>query len=252
MIGAGTDWAGHIDAHLESADLILLLISAAFLASQYCYDLEMDRALDRHEAGTARAIPVILKPVFWEMAPSRLRALEALPTDARPVTTWRNTQEAFVDVVKGIRDAIQQIDRLSFPRRGGDASTPHSVLRPAKGRNAKAESAHESRIDELLQTLEGLARQGARQLLAFSTIRISSRGATVECTTTSGAEVQLTLNPIDDMLVRQSVRLSSLGYEVHTFTLRNLRPATVYIARIDSTTGDQMSVRFSTRVSGGP
>ena len=55
-------WEGSIDDHLNSADVIVLLVSADFLASDYCYDIEMRRAMKRHEAGEARVIPVILRP----------------------------------------------------------------------------------------------------------------------------------------------------------------------------------------------
>jgi len=68
-IGAGTEWAKAIDDNLNAAGIILLLISADFLGSDYCYDLEMKRAMERHEAGEARVIPIILKPVDWSSAP---------------------------------------------------------------------------------------------------------------------------------------------------------------------------------------
>lgn len=106
-IGAGTEWAGQIDAHLNTAHIILLLISADFLASDYCYDVEMTRAMERHHAGEARVIPVILRPVDWQGAP--FGKLQALPTDARPVTSWANRDEAFKDVAQGIRAAVAEI-----------------------------------------------------------------------------------------------------------------------------------------------
>jgi hypothetical protein len=68
-IAAGQEWARAIDEHLERAAVILLLVSADFLASDYCYDREMRRALERHDAGEARVIPVILRPVNWHEAP---------------------------------------------------------------------------------------------------------------------------------------------------------------------------------------
>src|SRR5215470_2097339 len=64
----GTEWAGAIDEHLRDAQIILLLVSAAFLASDYCYDVELRHAIDRHESGEARVIPVILRPVDWHSA----------------------------------------------------------------------------------------------------------------------------------------------------------------------------------------
>ena len=57
-IGAGTEWEGQIDNNLEQADVILLLISSSFIASDYCIDKEMKRAIERHDAGDAR-VPVL-------------------------------------------------------------------------------------------------------------------------------------------------------------------------------------------------
>jgi len=87
-IAPGTEWERQIDAELDSADVVLLLISADFLASKYCYDVEMDRALKLHEAGTARVVPLILRPSDWEGSP--FAKLQALPKNAKPVTSWRN------------------------------------------------------------------------------------------------------------------------------------------------------------------
>jgi TIR domain len=100
-IGAGEDWAGAIDHHLSSADLILLLVSPSFVASRYCYELELQRALERHAAGEARVIPVILRPADWGALP--FGKLQALPKDGKPVTRWSNRDEAFLDIAQGIR-----------------------------------------------------------------------------------------------------------------------------------------------------
>jgi TIR domain len=69
QIVAGSDWARDIDAHLDSADVVLLLLSADFIASDYCWGVEMRRALERHGSGEAVVIPVILRPV--DVRPSR-------------------------------------------------------------------------------------------------------------------------------------------------------------------------------------
>ena len=83
LIG-GDDWRGKIDRELERADIILLLVSRDFIASEYCWDVEVKRALARHKAGEARAIPVILRSTDWKTSP--IAKLQALPTDAKPVT----------------------------------------------------------------------------------------------------------------------------------------------------------------------
>lgn len=106
-IGAGKEWKGEIDAHLKTARIILLLISSDFIASDYCYDIEMKRAMERHETGESRVIPVILRSVDWNEAP--FDKLQALPKDAKPVTQWNDQDEAFTDIARGIRKAVEEI-----------------------------------------------------------------------------------------------------------------------------------------------
>ena len=72
-IAAGEEWKDQIDKNLEAAEIILLLISADFIASDYCYDKEMSRALERHEAGSVQVIPVVLRDVDWH--PGALRQI---------------------------------------------------------------------------------------------------------------------------------------------------------------------------------
>jgi len=103
-IPAGDEFDRSIDGKLEHADVILLLVSPDFLASPYCYDKEMETAMQRHEEGSARVIPVILRPCDWKNAP--FGKLLAAPTDGKPVTRWPDRDEAFLDVVKHIRKAI--------------------------------------------------------------------------------------------------------------------------------------------------
>jgi hypothetical protein len=106
-ITGGTEWAGAIDEHLRTAQIILLLISASFLASDYCYDVELRHAINRHEAGEARVIPVIVRPVDWHSAP--FGKLQALPKDGRAVTSWPNPDEAFADIARGIRSVAEEL-----------------------------------------------------------------------------------------------------------------------------------------------
>ncbi len=86
-ICARTERADEIDKHLNTAHIILLLISSDFLASD-CYNIELTRVMKRYEAGEARVIPVILRPVNWMHIP--LGNFQALPTNAQPVTSWVN------------------------------------------------------------------------------------------------------------------------------------------------------------------
>jgi hypothetical protein len=109
-IGVGTEWKGDIDEHLKTADIILLLISSDFLSSNYCYDIELELAMRRHESGEARVIPVFLRPCDW--SGSQFGRLQGAPTDAKPVTVWTNQDEAFTDIAKHIRKAAAQIKNL--------------------------------------------------------------------------------------------------------------------------------------------
>ena len=102
---AGDQFDQSIDIELENANIILLLVSPDFLASSYCYDIEMKRAMERHDADEARVIPVILRPCEgWTRAP--FGKLLAAPRDGKPVTKWPDRDEAFGDVARQIRDAL--------------------------------------------------------------------------------------------------------------------------------------------------
>src|SRR5262245_11157906 len=103
----GDDWRDEIEKHLDSADLILLLVSSDFLDSDFCYLIETSRALLRHESGDARVIPVIVRPVEWQGLP--ISKLQPLPKDSKPVTSWQNRDEAWLNVAKGIRKAIEEM-----------------------------------------------------------------------------------------------------------------------------------------------
>jgi 2'-5' RNA ligase len=101
----GTDWQSAIDKNLERADVIILLISASFLSSDYCYGKEMKRGIERYKAGETQVIPVIVRPCIWQMIP-QLEELNVLPTDGKAVITWEYRDLAWTDVVKGIHRVI--------------------------------------------------------------------------------------------------------------------------------------------------
>jgi hypothetical protein len=104
QIGAGSEWAESIDVHLDTAGMILLLVTPSFMASDYAYDREMKRAMERHDAGEAIVVPIIARPVDWQSAP--FARLQSLPRDGRPIATWQNRGEAWLDVALGIRGAL--------------------------------------------------------------------------------------------------------------------------------------------------
>ena len=103
---AGDDIDQEISEQLETCELFLALASPDYLASGYCYDREMTRALERHHAGEVRVVPIIIEPCEWKETP--LGRLKALPPDGKPVSTWENENEAFFDVVTELRRILTQ------------------------------------------------------------------------------------------------------------------------------------------------
>ena len=111
-IKAGEEWKKKIDENLQAADIILLLISANFMSSDYCYSIEMKFAMKKHKLGEARVIPIILRPVDWHKA--EFGKLQALPKDSKPVTTWPNEDEALYSVAIGLREVIGEMKKKVF------------------------------------------------------------------------------------------------------------------------------------------
>jgi hypothetical protein len=120
-IPAGGDFEKHISAELEAADIIMLLVSPDFMASDYCFGVEMKRAMERHHQGLAVVVPVIVRPVDWHSAP--FGALKALPRDGKPVVKWTTLDDGFLDAVQALRSllaaragpASKSIDAVAVP-----------------------------------------------------------------------------------------------------------------------------------------
>lgn len=110
---AGTEWDSSIEHEMATADIILLLISVDFNNSQYIWDKELKTALERHEKNEARVIPVILRPCDWGDMP--YAKLQALPTGAKPISSFSNTDEAYTDVAKGIRAVVEYLISQKVP-----------------------------------------------------------------------------------------------------------------------------------------
>ncbi len=125
QILAGQELKEEIDAHLENAQIILLLISPDFIASDYCYSIEMQRALQHHKSHQASVIPVILRPCDWHDLP--FGKLMATSKDGKAITQWANTDEAFLDVTLSIKSALQQYISPDSASQDALSATPQSV-----------------------------------------------------------------------------------------------------------------------------
>ncbi|WP_438042668.1 toll/interleukin-1 receptor domain-containing protein [Sorangium sp. So ce128] len=109
QIAPGTDWREAIDERLDRSNIVLILVSPHFVASDYCYEVEMTRAMNRFGRGEVLVIPIIVRPTDWNAAP--FARLQALPKDAKPITSWPNRDEAWLDVARGLRTAISKLVR---------------------------------------------------------------------------------------------------------------------------------------------
>jgi len=148
QIEAGAEWATEIKTNLEKADIVLLLITRHFLASDYCYEIEMQRAVQRHHEGTARVIPIILGTCGWQYSP--FRQLQVLPKDGKPVNRWQDRAEAFFYVEEGIRRVV---DALNAERQEAAAAQSRQA------EELKRQQEEAARLERARQERERLAAE---------------------------------------------------------------------------------------------
>lgn len=103
----GREWHSEITEEMQEADIVLFLVSDDFLASRYCQQVELPAAIEMHEQGLVRAVPILLRPCEWQGTP--LGRLQAIPRNGRPVTEWVDRNEAWVEIIRGIQTAIDEV-----------------------------------------------------------------------------------------------------------------------------------------------
>lgn len=135
-IVAGQEWSNVIDERLRTSDVILLLISPDFIASEYCYNIEMATALDLHNRGRSLVIPIFIRPTVFEGAP--FAKLQGLPRDGRAIAVWPNEDEALATVIQELKGSVL---RLRDTKRLGGHPNPHA-LTAAKNDHEKIRSYH--------------------------------------------------------------------------------------------------------------
>src|SRR5437899_12069056 len=100
-IGLGLEKYKEVDSHIDAAQIILLLISPRFMASNYCYEQEMMHALQRQASGDVRIIPILLRATDWKEAP--FSNLQGLPRNNKPVDSWSDRDQAWSEIAGEIR-----------------------------------------------------------------------------------------------------------------------------------------------------
>lgn len=109
LIEPGAVWEAQIKKNLHAADIVLLMVSADAIASDYFYDKEVADALERHRAGAARVVPMILRPCAWYATP--LAELQAIPQNGKAVTTWADRDEAYADAAQSLLNIVNNIEQ---------------------------------------------------------------------------------------------------------------------------------------------
>ncbi|MEH1928522.1 MAG: GUN4 domain-containing protein [Nostoc sp.] len=158
----GEEWDYQINDNLNTADIILLLISSDFLFSKYCWDVEVKKAIERHNAGEACVIPVILRSVDWSGAP--FAKLQALPKNAEPVVSrnWYNQDEAFTDVARGIRAAAEKL--RDKRRQKQEAESLQLREQEEEARKLQQQQQERLRLQKKREEADRLQRQEAERL----------------------------------------------------------------------------------------
>ena len=109
MINAGTEWSETIESKLNAADIVLLLLSADFLDSDYCNEHEIPAAMSRHHSGSAKVIPVVLRHCAWKETPMGIDSLQVYPKGGVPVQTWASSDEPLLDVASRVAQLAREI-----------------------------------------------------------------------------------------------------------------------------------------------
>jgi len=125
-IAPGSDWHRDIENEIENADIVILLVTADFVASAFCFEKELATALRRHQEGHVRIVPVLVKPVDFAHMP--FGRFQALPRDLRPISTWGDADTAWLEVAHGVRALVEDIyrSRTVFPNQRNGASDESS------------------------------------------------------------------------------------------------------------------------------
>ena len=103
----GEKWDGKIRTELEEADLILFLVSDDFLATDYIWDIEIKRAIERDNDpnDSVTVVPIIVRSCDWEDSP--LGIFNTAPKKAQVINSSKDIDEAWTSVVKDLKKILK-------------------------------------------------------------------------------------------------------------------------------------------------
>ncbi|MEK7408894.1 MAG: toll/interleukin-1 receptor domain-containing protein, partial [Acidobacteriota bacterium] len=106
-ITAGTEFDPLIRRELEAAHIILLLLSADYFNSHYCWNIEAQAAMELHDGAKARVVPVLLRHVNWQVTP--IKKYSVLPKNLTPATAWQDQDAVFRHVVEEVDRVVEEV-----------------------------------------------------------------------------------------------------------------------------------------------
>lgn len=175
---AGSDINSSIDVEIEKANIVLFLVSPDFLASAYCFDVEVQRAMQLRDQGKCDVIPVILRPCDWQSANTPFSKLLAVPRDGFPVSKWPDRDDAYLDIVKQLRKKLESLpinnqEKSELPKAVNkdliQANVPHTdTPRSSNLRLAKTftDADKDRFLDEAMQYVRKFFEQSLMELKA--------------------------------------------------------------------------------------
>ncbi len=162
-IDPGVKWEDAILRNMDTADMILLMVSAAYYDSSYIHDKELKYALMRHEKGEATVIPLIVRPCKFHVDPI-VSSLQALPKDARPVTSWNDRDDAWLDIMNGIEREIERRERAKEEKKIQEKGKQEQARQEAELATLMAEEERRKREEEAWERERSEAEAAAKKM----------------------------------------------------------------------------------------
>jgi len=119
-----TDWDEEIKSKLDAADIIIFLVSPDFIDSDYIHEVELKKAIERHNRGEVKIIPVIIRTC--DFSSLEIKKLQAIPKSAKPVSKWQDEDDAWQDVLEGIKKVIVTFGKANPKQNKNDRQTANN------------------------------------------------------------------------------------------------------------------------------
>jgi hypothetical protein len=215
-INAGKEIDSEINKNLKIADIILLLVSSDFLASDYCYDKEMHFAMQMHTEKKAVVIPVILRPCDWRDAP--FGKLLASPKDGKPVIKYASLDDAFLEISEEIKKAAKSVTPKDIPTFSNSQNFANSILpRSSNLRIAKkfTDQERDNFLDEAFEYIANYFEGSLKELvvrnpeISFKFKRLDSQSFSVNIYTNGEKKNECLISYGSDRTFSKSITYSN-------------------------------------------